>query len=679
MWKLKNRYNNKGFTITELAITMGIIVTLSGIGVVGLSKLMATNRQTQCVNNLREISQGLQFYHNDLRTFPEDGYPYDKTKDPLPLSTELASYIKVKSIFVCPQDEEATSTSDFASYDPYYVARPDSYQNEELVIGCPRHRDASNSTSLFSMGSTEITDIDTVLANRGGDEQAIPPDGTKADRTISNNNDVMTFADGSTVTLKNAAGSGCFLVQSVRLADGTLYSIVRLQDNGKIDVDVTTGSKFEIVTPSAVVGVRGTQFTVETSKGGYTTKVTLTSGTVILMDRITGETTTLTDGVGGITVASAVVNMHDHSHWHADGTYHNHNHPNLNQAHHGNPALAMKVAAAAGGGGGGGEVDGDLDGYTTSQGDCNDSDPNVNPRATEILGNLIDDDCNYLTADNASDQALIDIINDPTKTDWEVENALYTAAGANPGLSDAVFLAVLNRNPPLLPSSRYENILSWDEVIPLSDTVLLEVTSKPTIMGSSSYGWVLYRSIPLSDTVMVAAINQVGIINPMDLGWVLTENTLINPLSDTVLLAAINQGSAIMAPWDFEAVLTNSNPLSDNVLTAAINKGTIMDTGYYKIVLGNNSPLSEGVLNTLANSDTTMISSDVKSTFNDNNPLSEGVLNSMINKDTLMISSDYKDVLVNNSPLSQSIVDQINAGIPTTMISSDRQAVLDAQ
>ncbi|MEE9189255.1 MAG: prepilin-type N-terminal cleavage/methylation domain-containing protein, partial [Candidatus Neomarinimicrobiota bacterium] len=90
MSKLKKRHNNKGFTIVELSITIFIISILSGIGLVGFSKLMATNRQTQCINNLREISQGLQFYHNDLRTFPEDGYPYDKTKDPSPLSTELA-------------------------------------------------------------------------------------------------------------------------------------------------------------------------------------------------------------------------------------------------------------------------------------------------------------------------------------------------------------------------------------------------------------------------------------------------------------------------------------------------------------------------------------------------------------------------------------------------------------
>ncbi len=61
MWKLKKLHNNKGFTIVELVITMGIMATLSGVGVVGLSKITAKNRQTQCINNLREISQGLQF------------------------------------------------------------------------------------------------------------------------------------------------------------------------------------------------------------------------------------------------------------------------------------------------------------------------------------------------------------------------------------------------------------------------------------------------------------------------------------------------------------------------------------------------------------------------------------------------------------------------------------------
>ncbi|ODS30818.1 MAG: hypothetical protein SCARUB_04062 [Candidatus Scalindua rubra] len=208
MWKSEYQRNNKGFTFTELLVTIGIIGTLAGIGTVAVSKVRGTNQQTTCVNNLRGISQGLQMYYNDYMAFPEDGYP-DDANDLFPLSTDLANYISIKSTFVCPVDNDPTSTNNFASYDPYYVSRKGSYQSEELAIGCPRHRGAKNSTSLFSTGSTEVTRIGAVLANG----QEIPPDGTTAQRTISNNGDVMTFDDGSTVTITQAnpggGGYGC--------------------------------------------------------------------------------------------------------------------------------------------------------------------------------------------------------------------------------------------------------------------------------------------------------------------------------------------------------------------------------------------------------------------------------------------------------------------------------------
>ena len=335
MWKILDQKNNKGFTVIELLVTIGIIAALSGIGVVSVSKVRSAKNQTMCINNLRSISQGLQMYYNDYMAFPDDGYP-DDGDDTYPLSTELANYIHDKSTFICPEDNDTTSTGSYASYDPYYVARKGSYDSNELALGCPRHRGAKNSTSAFSTGSTEITSVGTVLANG----QEIPPDGTTAERKITAVNDKLEFDDGSTVTVTNASGGsyGCFLVQSVRLADGTLYSIVRVQDNGTIDVQVTSGSKFEVVTPSAIVGVRGTEFTVATNsngtKVGYQTVVSLTTGIVVVTDRETGNVSTLKTG-GTTSKTTGNVPFHSHSHTHGKGVKHTHDHPSQNQAHHG--------------------------------------------------------------------------------------------------------------------------------------------------------------------------------------------------------------------------------------------------------------------------------------------------------------------------------------------------------
>ncbi|MGR9108633.1 MAG: MopE-related protein, partial [Gammaproteobacteria bacterium] len=40
-----------------------------------------------------------------------------------------------------------------------------------------------------------------------------------------------------------------------------------------------------------------------------------------------------------------------------------------------------------------GQDDSDGDGFTVTEGDCNDNDPNIRPNAPEVCGNLIDDDC----------------------------------------------------------------------------------------------------------------------------------------------------------------------------------------------------------------------------------------------------------------------------------------------
>jgi hypothetical protein len=57
--------------------------------------------------------------------------------------------------------------------------------------------------------------------------------------------------------------------------------------------------------------------------------------------------------------------------------------------------------------------DQDHDGYTPSQGDCDDCNPSVNPGAMEIQGNGIDDDCNGLTDEAAPTCTAMQYAKDP--------------------------------------------------------------------------------------------------------------------------------------------------------------------------------------------------------------------------------------------------------------------------
>ena len=124
--------------------------------------------------------------------------------------------------------------------------------------------------------------------------------------------------------------------------------------------------------------------------------------------------------------------------------------------------------------------DNDGDGYNDDEGDCDDNDPDVNPGATEIPGNGIDDDCDSATSDNATEQTYIDYINDPGNTSSGVANYLV----ANSPLSDSVLLAVINRNPLLDDHANYEILIQYNG---LSENVLNAMINEGQLLISTRF------------------------------------------------------------------------------------------------------------------------------------------------------------------------------------------------
>jgi hypothetical protein len=130
-------------------------------------------------------------------------------------------------------------------------------------------------------------------------------------------------------------------------------------------------------------------------------------------------------------------------------------------------------------------------------------------------------------------------------------------------------------------------------------------------------------------------------------------SSTLDSSGDQALIDSINEPRAQNKEWQLTQILKDNYPLSDAVLIAMINRDPLMSNSGNKDVLKDYK-----VGETL---------------------LSEAVLSVMINQSTLMSSFNFMEVLINNSPLPQSIVDEINAGMPTTMTQANRDAVIAAQ
>ncbi len=274
------------FSWIELIVVMACILLVVAIVVPVVANARRKSDQLACINNVRNLSLAIQMYNNEYREFPA-GNLGQELGPFLGLSPGENPYMN--DVFLCPSmktrllSHEGLTKEDWAyhTYAHYYVARDDAAEGF-YFLGCPYH----NVVNYAPGKGTQTFTLGTIL--KDGERWEAWKDGwAKAEDCT------LEFSDGSTASVTGTAR----VLTSFREADGTLYTIIRVfRADGAVTINasVEKGNRFEVVTPAAIAGVAGTEFTVKTDivpatlPGGadvLTTNVAVTTGKVLVAGR----------------------------------------------------------------------------------------------------------------------------------------------------------------------------------------------------------------------------------------------------------------------------------------------------------------------------------------------------------------------------------------------------------
>jgi len=278
-----------GFTLVEMLVTLALLAVVASITGVICLKARSRSRALLCLDHQRQISTALVAHYQDHRRFPADGAEAN-------LAVSLKDYISwplqnrqvaLPGVYRCPNDRGNALSN---SYEPFYVRRRQLESSDFFVLGCPRHADADAAyLNMLGMRGGVRGAEGTIRVNGG----AISPEACATERTIASG--TIAFEDGSHVEVtRTSSAYEVAAIASFRQEDGRLYTIVRVNGSGEADFKVTPGSKFEVVTPVAIIGVRGTQFRVATETG-YA-RISVSSGTVHVWDKVAEKTYLLEAG-----------------------------------------------------------------------------------------------------------------------------------------------------------------------------------------------------------------------------------------------------------------------------------------------------------------------------------------------------------------------------------------------
>jgi len=109
---------SRGFTLIELLVVIAIIGILAGLLFPVFNSVRVKQREGTCIGNLHQLGTALRAYLADKHAFPPPPW-YDGNRYQGGFSALYPDYITDKSLFICPDDEEAIKVADVAKQKIY--------------------------------------------------------------------------------------------------------------------------------------------------------------------------------------------------------------------------------------------------------------------------------------------------------------------------------------------------------------------------------------------------------------------------------------------------------------------------------------------------------------------------------------------------------------------------------
>jgi hypothetical protein len=278
--------SRRGATTVEIAATTCISIGLGWLLVLGGLHALKVSRETQCLSNLRQIHQAVMLYRVEYSSFPvlEEGGS---------LRHKMAPWLAALKIFHCPEDK---INPDSDSYSYFYAPRALGSETDGYMLGCPRHQNYSHGVTVMGSGVAETAKMSKILHNgvpiRPGQSfnygEFIFEDGSVASIGMGGQSVAQQRNENARTDNENAPELPSVTpIISYREADGKYHTILKVDEGsiGTARFSIVPGNQFEVVTPSAIIAVRGTEFSVQTLKQGgkHATRVEVFSGEVEML------------------------------------------------------------------------------------------------------------------------------------------------------------------------------------------------------------------------------------------------------------------------------------------------------------------------------------------------------------------------------------------------------------